>query len=73
MGEGEYSCLAPTQSRYSWGGFSCVSLDTLLALSEPWFPHLQNEDRFGIGPCHPGLSVSLMTQEPKRGWGKERG
>lgn len=43
-----------------------MSLDTLLALSEPWFPHLQNEDRFGIGPCHPGVSVSLMTQEPER-------
>lgn len=40
--------LVPTPSWCSWDGSSCVSLGRWLALSEPWFPHLQNEHRFGV-------------------------
>lgn len=55
-----------------WDGSSCVSLGRWLALSEPWFPHLQNEDRFGVLAVPP-RSVSLLTQEPGRGGRRERG
>lgn len=71
MGGGR-PCLVPTLSRCSWDGFSCVSLGRWLALSEPWFPHLQNEHRFGVLALPPS-SVSLLTQEPGRGGGRERG